>query len=103
MPTYEYECTKCNHQFELEQRMSDPARKRCPKCRGKVFRLISGGGGFILKGSGFHVTDYRSDAYKKAAEADKPKTTEKTDKSSKDNSSKTGKDKSSKSGGGKNS
>ena len=73
MPTYEYECTKCSHCFELEQRITDPPRKRCPKCRSKVFRVISGGGGVILKGSGFYVTDYRSDAYKKSAEADKPK------------------------------
>lgn len=73
MPTYEYECTKCEHRFELEQRISDPPRKRCPKCRGKVMRLISGGGGIILKGSGFYSTDYRSAEYKKSAEADKPK------------------------------
>ena len=73
MPTYEYECTKCSHHFELQQRITDPPRKRCPKCRCKVIRLISGGGGVILKGSGFYVTDYRSDAYKKSAEADKPK------------------------------
>ncbi len=73
MPTYEYECTKCSYQFELDQKISAPPRKRCPKCRGKVMRLISGGGGIILKGSGFYVTDYRSDEYKKSAEADKPK------------------------------
>ncbi|MFQ5510963.1 MAG: FmdB family zinc ribbon protein [Candidatus Krumholzibacteriia bacterium] len=72
MPTYEYECTKCSHHFELEQRISDPPRKRCPKCRGKVMRLISGGGGIILKGSGFYATDYRSAEYKKSAAADKP-------------------------------
>ena len=73
MTTYEYECTKCNKQFELEQRITEPPRKRCPDCRGKVIRLISGGGGVLFKGTGFHVTDYRSDSYKKSAEADKPK------------------------------
>ena len=81
MPTYEYECTKCNKQFELEQRITEPPRKRCPDCRGKVIRLISGGGGVLFKGTGFHVTDYRSDSYKKSAEADKPKPP--TDKKSK--------------------
>jgi putative FmdB family regulatory protein len=74
MPTYEYECTKCGISFELEQRMSDKPRERCPECRGKVIRIISGGGGIILKGSGFYATDYRSDAYKKAARDDKPST-----------------------------
>jgi predicted nucleic acid-binding Zn ribbon protein len=53
--------------------MSDPPRRRCPDCRGKVIRLISGGGGVIFNGNGFHVTDYRSADYKKQAEADKPK------------------------------
>jgi putative FmdB family regulatory protein len=71
MPTYEYECTKCEHLFELQQRITEPPRKRCPKCRGKVMRIISGGGGVILKGSGFYVTDYRTEAYKKSAQADK--------------------------------
>jgi putative FmdB family regulatory protein len=64
MPTYEYECEKCGHRFELFQSMSDAPRKRCPKCRGKVRRLIGTGAGMIFKGSGFYVTDYRSDAYK---------------------------------------
>jgi putative FmdB family regulatory protein len=64
MPTYEYECEKCGHRFELFQSMSEPRRKRCPKCRGKVRRLIGTGAGMIFKGSGFYVTDYRSDSYK---------------------------------------
>ena len=64
MPTYEYECEKCGHRFELFQKMSDPPRKRCPKCRGKVRRLIGTGAGMIFKGSGFYITDYRSDSYK---------------------------------------
>ena len=75
MPTYEYECTKCNHQFELDQRITDPPEEVCPECGGKVFRIVSGGGGVILKGSGFYVTDYRSAEYKKKADADKPKET----------------------------
>lgn len=64
MPTYEYECEKCGHRFELFQSMSEAKRKRCPKCRGKVRRLIGTGAGMIFKGSGFYVTDYRSDSYK---------------------------------------
>ena len=71
MPTYEYECTKCGHKFELKQRISDPPSEECPECGGKPIRVISGGGGIILKGNGFYTTDYRSDAYKKAAKADK--------------------------------
>ena len=72
MPTYEYECTKCGTSFELEQKISDKPRERCPECRGRVIRIISGGGGIILKGNGFYATDYRSDEYKKAAHSDKP-------------------------------
>jgi putative FmdB family regulatory protein len=64
MPTYEYECEKCGHRFELFQSMSEAPRKRCPKCRGKVRRLIGTGAGMIFKGSGFYTTDYRSDSYK---------------------------------------
>jgi len=71
MPTYEYECTKCGHRFDVFQQMSDDPLKRCPECRGKIERLISGGAGVIFKGSGFYTTDYRSEGYKKAAKADK--------------------------------
>ena len=68
MPTYEYECEKCGHRFELFQSMSEAPRKRCPQCRGKVRRLIGTGAGMIFKGAGFYVTDYRSDSYKKQKE-----------------------------------
>ncbi len=70
MPTYDYECTKCGYSFELEQKITDAPRERCPECRFKVVRVISGGGGVILKGNGFYATDYRSESYKKAAKAD---------------------------------
>jgi putative FmdB family regulatory protein len=83
MPTYEYECTKCGHHFEMEQRITDEPRKRCPKCRGKVMRVVSGGGGYILKGSGFYATDYRGSDYKKAADKDKPKPAKKDKKKKK--------------------
>lgn len=82
MPTYEYECTKCQHHFEMEQRITDEPRKRCPRCRGKVIRVISGGG-YILKGSGFYATDYRGSDYKKAADKDKPKPEKKNKKKKK--------------------
>jgi len=64
MPTYEYECEKCGHLFEVFHSMSEEPRKHCPKCRGKVRRLIGRGAGMIFKGSGFYTTDYRSDSYK---------------------------------------
>ena len=59
MPTYEYECTRCSHVFEEFKPISAPPRERCPKCRGKVERLISGGLGMHFKGSGFYVNDSR--------------------------------------------
>jgi len=74
MPTYEYECEKCGYHFEEFQSITKKPLKTCPKkeCNGKVHRVISPGAGFIFKGSGFYTTDYRSDSYKKAAEAEKP-------------------------------
>jgi putative FmdB family regulatory protein len=65
MPTYEYECEECHHQFEKFQKITDEPVKICPICSGKVKRLISGGGGLLFKGNGFYVTDYRSESYKK--------------------------------------
>ncbi|MCP4571061.1 MAG: zinc ribbon domain-containing protein [bacterium] len=59
MPTYEYECTRCGIHFEEFKAMSAPRRQRCPECRGKVQRLISGGSGLLFKGSGFYHTDSR--------------------------------------------
>jgi putative FmdB family regulatory protein len=71
MPTYEYKCTKCSHQFEAVQKMTDNPLARCPECRCKIKRLIGAGAGVIFKGSGFYTTDYRSDSYKKGAESEK--------------------------------
>jgi putative FmdB family regulatory protein len=59
MPTYEYECTKCGHTFEAFQSMKDEPLSSCPKCRGRIRRLIGGGIGIIFKGSGFYTTDYK--------------------------------------------
>ena len=69
MPTYEYRCAK-GHHFELFQRMSEAAVDKCPECGAPAERQLSVGGGVIFKGSGFYITVYRSDTYKKAAEAD---------------------------------
>lgn len=72
MPTYEYECEACGHEFELFQSIVDKPLKRCPKCRKlKVRRLIGTGAGFIFKGSGFYQTDYRSESYKKQMKEEK--------------------------------
>jgi putative FmdB family regulatory protein len=71
MPTYEYRCEACGHEFEHFQSISSPRLEVCPKChKKKLNRLIGTGGGVIFKGSGFYQTDYRSDSYKKAAAAD---------------------------------
>ena len=75
MPTYEYQCEKCNQRFEVFQSMKDEAYTVCPKefCRleawgaGTVKRLIGTGAGLIFKGSGFYITDYRSPNYKESA------------------------------------
>ena len=72
MPTYEYVCDACEHDFELFQQMSDPVKRKCPECgKLKLRRLVGTGSGVIFKGSGFYQTDYRSDSYRKAAEAEK--------------------------------
>jgi putative FmdB family regulatory protein len=71
MLTYEYKCRDCGEKFDESQKITDPPLTRCPACGGNVDRLISGGSGMLFKGSGFHVTDYRSDSYKKAARQEK--------------------------------
>jgi putative FmdB family regulatory protein len=72
MPTYEYECQQCGHQFEAKQSMKDPHLTDCPQadCAGPIKRKIGLGAGLIFKGSGFYITDYRSDSYKAAAKKD---------------------------------
>jgi len=72
MPTYDYRCNACEHEFELFQSMKDRPKKKCPECgKSALERLIGTGAGVIFKGGGFYETDYRSESYKKAAEADK--------------------------------
>ena len=70
MPTYDYQCLDCGDQFEAKQSMKDPHLTECPKCHGKVKRKIGLGAGLIFKGSGFYITENRSDSYKAAAKAD---------------------------------
>ncbi len=71
MPTYEYKCQACGHAFEKFQTMSAKPEKKCPACgKNKAKRLISAGAGLIFKGSGFYITDYRSNSYKQAAKSD---------------------------------
>lgn len=74
MPTYEYQCGKCGETLEIFQKITDPPRKRCPKCRGALRRKLGTGAGVLFKGSGFYATDYRSESYKKAASAEKNQT-----------------------------
>ena len=72
MPTYDYKCKACGHQFEQFQSMKDATLKKCPACgKNALERLIGTGAAVIFKGSGFYQTDYRSESYKKAAESDK--------------------------------
>lgn len=71
MPTYDYVCDACDHEFEEFQSITANPLKKCPACgKNKLRRLIGTGAGIIFKGSGFYETDYRSDGYKKAQKAD---------------------------------
>lgn len=78
MPTYQYVCSKCEREFEAVQSMKDKPLVKCElpvgrtkkKCGGRVQRQIGSGAGLIFKGSGFYITDYRSEGYKQAAKKD---------------------------------
>jgi putative FmdB family regulatory protein len=80
MPTYEYACAKCGHEFDFFQSMKDKALTNCPKekCKlkpwgkGRVKKLMGAGAGLIFKGSGFYITDYRSENYKQSAKKEAP-------------------------------
>lgn len=70
MPTYEYRCAACGHEFERFQKMSDPPVRMCPECgKRKAERRISSGGGLLFKGPGFYATDYRKDGPPKSKES----------------------------------
>ena len=72
MPTYDYECDACGHEFELFQSISDSVKRKCPECGAlKLRRLFGTGAAVVFKGSGFYETDYRSESYKKGAAKEK--------------------------------
>jgi putative FmdB family regulatory protein len=72
MPTYDYVCDACDHEFELFQSITANAKRKCPECgRLKLRRLIGPGAAIVFKGSGFYKTDYRSESYKSGAKAAK--------------------------------
>jgi putative FmdB family regulatory protein len=72
MPHYDYVCETCEKQFEVFQSMNDKRLTKCPEkgCKGKVRRLLGTGAGLVFKGSGFYITDYRSENYKASAKQD---------------------------------
>lgn len=70
MPTYEYRCPQCGNEFEKFGKMSDPPVTECTRCGAESQRKISGGAGLLFKGSGFYITDYRGEGYKKAAQSE---------------------------------
>ena len=71
MPTYDYHCDACSHEFEEFQYIKEEPLKKCPQCgKNKLRRLIGGGAAIVFRGSGFYQTDYRSDSYRKSAKSD---------------------------------
>jgi putative FmdB family regulatory protein len=71
MPTYEYVCNACGHKFERFHSIMAAPIRRCPECgKAKVKRLMGTGAGLIFKGSGFYITDYRSESYKNSAKSE---------------------------------
>ena len=75
MPTYEYQCQKCKRRHEAFQAITAKPLTKCPKCGGLLKRLISSSSGFLFKGSGFYITDYRSKKYQEAKKKDQPAST----------------------------
>jgi putative FmdB family regulatory protein len=72
MPTYDYQCDACGHSFELFQTITEPLKRKCSQCgKLRLRRLFGTGAAIVFKGSGFYQTDYRSESYKKGAEAEK--------------------------------
>src|SRR6516225_1312658 len=96
MPTYEYHCDACEHNFDEFQSMSEPPLKKCPQCgKSKLRRVFGTGAAVLFKGSGFYQTDYRSESYKSAAKAEqeaaKPAPDKGGDKGGKESGSSSGK------------
>ena len=72
MPTYEYQCQKCKRRHEASQSITAKPLTKCAKCGGRLKRLMGSGSGFLFKGSGFYITDYRSKSYHDAKKKDQP-------------------------------
>ena len=72
MPTYEYQCQKCKRRHEASQSITAKPLAKCAKCGGRLKRLLGTGSGFLFKGSGFYITDYRSKSYQAAKKKDQP-------------------------------
>ena len=70
MPTYEYQCQKCKRRKEAFQSITAKSLTKCPKCSGRLKRLLGSGSGFLFKGGGFYITDYRSKSYRDAKQRD---------------------------------
>ena len=88
MPTYDYRCDACDHEFEEFQQISENPLRTCPKCRKrKLRRLIGAGAAVLFKGSGFHQTDYRSKEYNDQAKADSGKSSTTSSSATKESSS----------------
>jgi len=74
MPTYAYRCRECRHEFEHFEKMTSRRKtRRCPVCGERADRVISGGAGFLFKGEGFYITDYRSEEYRSQEKAESGK------------------------------
>ncbi len=86
MPTYDYLCNDCSHQFEAFHSITADPLDSCPECKGTVKRLIGAGNGLIFKGSGFYITDYKKT--KNSASTDKKATKSKSEAKSSSDSSK---------------
>lgn len=71
MPTYDYRCGN-DHVFEVFHRMTDDSPRTCPECGAQARRVPGGGAGLLFKGSGFHITDYRSASYREGAKSESP-------------------------------
>jgi len=92
MPTYEYQCDACDHNFDEFQSMSDKPLKKCPKCgKPKLRRVFGTGAAILFKGSGFYETDYRSESYKQAAKADQDASSKSSTNGTSDTNGTTGK------------
>ena len=85
MPTYDYQCDACDHQWELFQKITEDPESKCPECKKKKARRLFGTGAAIMfKGSGFYETDYRSESYKKGVDAEKKRSESKSNDSKSD-------------------